>query len=84
MTKTFSAKGQCICGACTFSASEASESVGACHCKTCRQWGGGPFMSVDCGQQVTFSQPENIQVYNSSKWAERGFYKNVAVIYFID
>ena len=76
MTQTFNAKGQCICGACSFSANEVSESVGACHCKTCRQWGGGPFMTVDCGQQVTFSEPENIQVYNSSNWAERGFCKH--------
>ena len=76
MTKTYPSKGQCVCGACEFIAEEASESVGACHCKTCRQWGGGPFMTVDCGQKVTFTKPENVQIFDSSKWAERGFCKN--------
>ena len=76
MTETFQAKGQCVCGACEFNAEHASKSVGACHCQICRKWGGGPFMSVDCGQKVSFTKPENIQIFNSSKWAERGFCKH--------
>ncbi|MEH6345558.1 MAG: GFA family protein [Bermanella sp.] len=73
MSETLSAQGQCVCGACKFKAEEASTSVGACHCKTCRQWGGGPLMTVDCGTEVTFTQKENVHIFDSSKWAERGF-----------
>lgn len=30
-------------------------------------------MEVDCGTEVSFRGEENITVYNSSDWAERGF-----------
>ena len=30
-------------------------------------------MEVDCGTEVSFSGEENITVYDSSNWAERGF-----------
>ena len=32
-------------------------------------------MSVDCGKDVVFEGEENISVYDSSAWAERGFCK---------
>ena len=32
-------------------------------------------MSVSCGRDVTFEGEENITVYDSSTWAERGFCK---------
>ena len=32
-------------------------------------------MEVDCGTDVSFKGEENITVYNSSDWAERGFCK---------
>ena len=35
--------------------------------------GGGPLMAVDCGTDVLFEGEENISVFNSSEWAERGF-----------
>jgi hypothetical protein len=41
----------------------------------CRQWGGGPLLAVECGSDVTFDGEENIGVYQSSEWAERGFCK---------
>lgn len=66
-------KGQCLCGAVTFIAASRGNSVGACHCSMCRRWGGGPLMAVDCGTDVEFEGTENITVYNSSEWAERGF-----------
>ena len=68
--------GSCLCGSVKVKAPEVSSKVWACHCSTCRKWGGGPFMSVDCGFDVTFEGKENISVYDSSKWAERGFCKN--------
>jgi len=65
--------GSCLCGIIKFTAREASPHVGACHCNMCRKWGGGPLMAVDCGSQITFEGTENIAVFESSDWAERGF-----------
>ena len=30
-------------------------------------------MEIDCGTEVSFSDEENIEVFDSSAWAERGF-----------
>ncbi len=65
--------GSCLCDAIQFTAKNMSTHVGACHCKMCRKWGGGPFMEVDCGPDVIFTGTENISLFNSSEWAERGF-----------
>jgi hypothetical protein len=32
-------------------------------------------MTVDCGQDVSFEGEEDISVFNSSAWADRGFCK---------
>ncbi len=32
-------------------------------------------MVIDCGSDVEYESEENITVYNSSEWAERGFCK---------
>ncbi len=73
MPDVIEAGGKCVCGAVRFTAKSVSTSVGACHCGTCRSWGGGPFMGVNCGSDVSFEGGENIKVFNSSDWAERGF-----------
>ncbi len=65
----------CLCGSVTIYAQPLNNHVGACHCGTCRKWGGGPFLAVDCGTNVALKSEENIAVYNSSEWAERGFCK---------
>jgi len=39
----------------------------------CRKWGGGPLFAVECGTSVHFEGGEQISVYPSSTWAERGF-----------
>ena len=65
--------GACLCGAVTVVAGEAGNSVGACHCKMCRRWGGGPFMELACGSAVSFGGEETVSVFDSSAWAERGF-----------
>jgi len=68
-------KGHCLCGTVKFTVKNMKNSVEACHCGMCRRWGGGPLMCVECGSDVTFEGEENITVYNSSDWAERGFCK---------
>ncbi|MBT8083893.1 MAG: GFA family protein [Woeseia sp.] len=73
MSQNIDLQGQCLCGSIRIKAESVKNSVGACHCKSCRRWGGGPFMEVDCGQAVTISGEEHLSVFNSSEWAERGF-----------
>ena len=75
MVETTKRTGNCLCGAVRITAKNPSNKVGACHCGTCRKWGGGPFMEIDCGTDVSFEGEDNIAVYNSSRWAERGFCK---------
>ena len=53
MSDVTEGKGSCLCGAVRFTAKNMSKEVGACHCSMCRKWGGGPFMEVDCGAEVT-------------------------------
>lgn len=73
MPETSEQTGSCLCGAVRFTAKNASRKVGACHCGMCRKWGGGPYMEIDCGTEVTFEGEDDITVYNSSDWAKRGF-----------
>jgi len=73
MKPAIEGNGQCLCGAVKFTVNHMNDSVDACHCGMCRKWGGGPLMSVDCGIDVTYDGEENISVYDSSAWAERGF-----------
>lgn len=65
--------GHCLCGQVEIHVEAMSCQVGACHCDMCRRWGGGPFMEVNCGSEVSFSQPALVKVFSSSEWAERGF-----------
>ena len=67
------AKGSCLCGAVILSTNSMSNRLGACHCNMCRKWGGGPLLVVNCESDVSFSGEENIEVYQSSELAERGF-----------
>lgn len=73
MSDAVKAKGRCLCGTVVFEAGAVSPMVGACHCGMCRRWGGGPFMGINCGSDVSFEGVENIRTFNSSDWAERGF-----------
>lgn len=65
--------GHCLCGAVRITARNASNKVDACHCGMCRRWCGGPLMEIDCGTDVSFEGEQNITVFDSSPWAERGF-----------
>lgn len=75
MSEQAKAKGRCLCGAVEVVAEKKSNKVGACHCTTCRKWCGGPFMAIDCGTEVSFQGEDNISLFDSSDWAERGFCK---------
>ena len=68
-------KGSCLCGLVSLSTASMNNHVAACHCSMCRKWGGGPLLAVECESDLNFSGEENIGVYQSSEWAERGFWK---------
>ena len=63
----------CLCGQVKITAEEVKPDVSACHCQSCRGWGGGPFLAVQCGTKVQFEGQEHIKEYDSSAWAKRGF-----------
>lgn len=73
MSEQVDISGKCLCGAVTFTAQADSPHLGACHCSMCRKWTGGPLLEVECGISVQFEGEENIRVYDSSEWGERGF-----------
>ncbi|ABI57124.1 GFA family protein [Alkalilimnicola ehrlichii MLHE-1] len=65
--------GACLCGAVRVKARTQGTSIGACHCKMCRTWGGGPLFAAECGSDVEFEGTEHITTFSSSEWAVRGF-----------
>ncbi len=75
MPESFEGTGKCLCGSVSITVKSLSNSIGVCHCSMCRRWGGGPFMEINCGENVSFAGDDNISVFNSSDWAERGFCK---------
>ncbi len=64
--------GRCQCGAVTFTATLAKDTVTACHCNTCRRMYAGPYMAVDAAS-LDFADGAPVTVYNSSEWATRSF-----------
>ncbi len=75
MSNLLPGKGTCLCGAVTISAKAMSNNIGACHCNMCQKWAGSPLMAVDCGIDISIQGEENVTIFNSSDWAERGFCK---------
>lgn len=73
MSDTRVGTGSCLCGAISFTANKMTTAVAACHCTSCRKWGGSAFMEVSCGAEVAFEGAEKLAVFDSSEWAERGF-----------
>ena len=69
-------KGQCVCGATTFTVELKNHDVHACHCSICRRQTSGVIMTIDVEQgSLQFTQDQHLSIYNSSDWGERGFCK---------
>ena len=64
---------RCLCGSVRFSAIAAERETGVCHCRMCQRWAAGPFFAVACGDSVDFESDDDLELYQSSDWAERGF-----------
>lgn len=73
MTTPENLEGACLCGAVSIRVVSTEGHVHACHCDTCRRWGGGPALSFNAGTGVEISGGENITEFDSSEWARRGF-----------
>ena len=66
------ASGRCLCGAVTFEAEGVEHHVHSCHCTMCVKWSGASVLAAGV-ESVQFDGADNIQRYDSSPWAERGF-----------
>lgn len=73
MTDKHPQQASCLCGKVTLTVAAANPKFTVCHCDTCRQWGGGPFFAVQCGDDVKINGVEHVKEYASSDWAKRGF-----------
>ena len=73
MEKSAAKKGSCLCKAVTVTAVLHYKNVGVCHCEMCQKW--GSVFTVQA-EDVHFVGEENVSIYNSSDWAERGFCRN--------
>ncbi|MEM1383992.1 MAG: GFA family protein [Pseudomonadota bacterium] len=71
MGETEKATGQCLCGAVRFHADKVGQSD-VCHCGMCRRLNSGPAFAAEA-QGLVWQGEENITVYKSSDFAERGF-----------
>ncbi|WP_420549715.1 GFA family protein [Curvivirga sp.] len=69
------AHGSCLCKAVEFSFEVKDKHFDACHCSVCRGWGGGPSFTVEVAGELELKGEENVSLYESSDWAERGFCK---------
>ena len=67
--------GGCLCGSIRFEAQPDAPEMGVCHCSMCRQWTGGVFMMVACGDTVKIKDDSDLGIYQSSKWGQRCFCK---------
>ena len=67
--------GKCLCGLVSVSATTKHQESDACHCGMCQKWSGSAFIGVELNDGAHWVGEENIAVYSSSEWAERGFCK---------
>lgn len=66
--------GSCLCGGVRFEAEPQERESHACHCEMCRRWTGTAFVATPVPEAaLRWQGAENIGVYRSSDWAERGW-----------
>ncbi len=72
MTKIVEAS--CLCEVVKLRVGSLARVFTACHCDMCKKWG-GIWVAVECND-VSIADSDNIRVYGSSEFAERGFCTN--------
>lgn len=66
-------KGQCMCGAVTFTAT-VTGNFGVCHCEMCRRWTGSALFGVSVPEAaMQIIKGDTIKTIRSSEWASRAF-----------
>lgn len=73
MSQAINLTGHCLCKAIKIEVSDVKPHMEACHCSSCRNWGGGPLLGTNCGTHVTLTSVDDVSVFDSSDWAQRGF-----------
>lgn len=64
--------GRCLCGAVALTVRTGS-GVSICHCGLCRRWSGGPMFALHCEEAPCIDGLDQVTVFATSEWAERGF-----------
>jgi hypothetical protein len=66
--------GRCLCGAVRFTALRVRHNFGACHCRMCQRWAGGPFLAVTVPpEDISWDGGAAIATRQTSDWAERAW-----------
>ena len=65
-------RGECVCGEVSVIMVKPIADVGVCHCRMCRRWGSGPWMSLQAPPETQIDGSA-LTVFRSSWAAERGF-----------
>ena len=76
MKNFVSGESSCLCGSVKIRANNISPKITVCHCDMFRKWGGGPALALQCGTELEIEGAEQIHIFDSSEWAERGFCAN--------
>lgn len=71
--KYMKAKGSCYCKAVGFTFDLSEKHFAACHCDMCKKLSGGPVLAVKADGGIEIHGEDNLSIFNSSDWAERGF-----------
>ena len=68
-------RGACLCGSVRFHFRGALRpTVSACHCRTCRKFSGGVFVSAAAWRKdLVLDRSRTLKWFRSSRWARRGF-----------
>lgn len=73
---TQSQTGGCLCGAIRYTVKKPQTHIDVCHCSMCRKFSGGIGLGMEAPMDgVLWEGEDNIGLYQSSEWAERGFCK---------
>lgn len=66
---------ECLCGSVQFTATPENDEAGVCHCTMCQRWTGGLSIMRSC-TGLDVSKDDDLGIYVSSEWGERGFCRN--------
>ena len=75
--------GSCLCSSVAFHATVNAQAHG-CHCQICRRSGGAPFYAVSVQNFTLERGAEDLGLYASSKWGQRGFCKKCSCSLFFE